>query len=154
MAMTRIFKFDDLTDLQNFLNGGITGCDVSKGVGGLVGQTLTFTSPADSVTFVGPTLPGGSERDPTVLLFGDIKEQIEAAVPSLVVASNKGRIVLLEATPANGVALSDNDEAAKALLGFGAEKAVGTFYQPGTGAGSRYSSIIAVGNAFLVTTFG
>ena len=55
--MHKIYKFRDISEVQIFLNGGIIGTDVSKGIVGLVGTTLAFSSPSASVTFAAGSGP-------------------------------------------------------------------------------------------------
>lgn len=130
MPSNRIYKFSDINEAQAFLNGGIFGRDVSKGVVGLVGLTLTFTSPSFAVTFTAAT-PTPTDRDPYTLLLKDIKAQVEAANNSILVTSIGGKLVFIEKTPTSGTALSNNNEPAKALLGFDqAAATVGKFYKP------------------------
>ena len=130
MALNRIHKFSDINEMQAFLNGGIIGKDVSKGVWGLVGQTITFTSPAFVVTFAAVS-PAPAERDPYRLYLLDIKAQVEAANSNILVQQFAGRILFIEKTPTNGVALAGADEPAKAALGFdGNSPTVGKLYRP------------------------
>ena len=113
--MFSIHKFRDVAEVQLYLNGGLLGIDVSKGVAGLIGKTLSFTSPAVSAClFVAGTAPDGK------LMFGDIKTQIEAAVPTVKVYQIGGQIALIHsATPITlPVALAAAVSDAKKLLGF------------------------------------
>jgi len=130
MAQNRIYKFSDITDAQYFLNGGLVGGNISRGVPDLVGKVLTFTAPAFAVTFVAVS-PAPPNRDPYTLLLVDIKAQVEAADPGISVQQYDGKIVFVEKVPTTGVALSGNDEPAKALLGFNqSQPAVGKIYRP------------------------
>jgi hypothetical protein len=131
MALNRIYKFSDINEAQAFLNGAIIGRDISKGgVRGLVGQVLTFSSPAFAVTFTAVS-PAPINRDPYTLLILDIKQQIEAANGSILVQQLGGRIVFIERVPTSGVALAGNDEPAKAALGFdGNSPTVGKLFRP------------------------
>jgi hypothetical protein len=136
MPVNRIFKFQDIFEVQAFLNGAIVGGNVGGGVAGLVGQTLTFTSPAFAITFK-PVSPAPLTRDPYTLLFQDIKQQIEAGSTQILVQQVGGRILFIEKAPASGVALSPNNEPAKALLGFDQTgPVIGKFYKPATVAGA------------------
>lgn len=122
--MIKIYKLNEIGEVQTFLNGGIIGSDVSRGVVGLVGQAITFTSPSFSHTFV----TAGRNND--MLLLADIKSQLETASASaLLVFSHAGRIAFIEATPTSGVALAATNQEAKALLGFDRNSAsVGKVY--------------------------
>jgi len=110
----KIHKFRDITEVQNFLNGGLLGTNVSKGVVGLVGLQLTFTSPVGVVTFA-----PGAGPDPSVLSFKDIKTQVEAAVAGVRVYQIGGQIAFIDkADPiATPIALAAGDDAKK-LFGF------------------------------------
>lgn len=130
MPQNRIFKFSDITDAQYFLNGGLVGADIKRGVRGLVGLTLTFTSPAFAVTFTAVS-PTPTDRDPYLLLLADIKAQVEAANVLISVQQYDGRIVFVEKLPDVGVALSGNNEPAKSLLGFDQNQpSIGKLYRP------------------------
>ena len=112
--MYKIFKFRDIAEVQNFLNGGLLGTDVSKGVAGLIGKTLSFTSPAAGVvTFVAGTAPDDK------LMFADIKTQIEAVVAGVKVYQIGGQIAFVDAANpiAAPVSLAAGDDAKK-LFGF------------------------------------
>ena len=126
----RIYKFTDINEAQFFLNGGIIGAPIAKGIGGLTGLTLTFTAPAFAVTF-GAISPAPTGRDAYKLLLGDLKAQVEAANPGILVSQLGGRIVFVEKVPSVGVALSANNEVAKTLLGFDQHNATtGKLFRP------------------------
>jgi len=112
--MLKIYKFQSIAEMELHLNGAIVGAQVgSAGLAGLVGLTATFTTPAGSVTFL-PSTSGDS-----ILPFGEIKAQIEAAVAGLNVSLIHGRLVIREAVPTNGVDIgSAVAEPARAYLGF------------------------------------
>jgi hypothetical protein len=111
--MIKVYKLNELGEVQTFLNGGLIGSDVSAGVGGLIGQTITFTTPSFSHTFV------SAGRYNEALLLADIKSQLEtASTNTLRVFSHGGRIAFVQVNPTTGVALAATDQIAKALLGF------------------------------------
>lgn len=123
----KIRKFGDLAAAENFLRGGIMGGDVSKGAIGLVGQSLTFTYPAGSVTFV------TASRENDALLLADIKEQIEDALgeTNIKVYSIGGNIAFVHPMATSAISLPDTDEAAKTILGFPRTTAIsGKVYGP------------------------
>lgn len=107
----KVYKLNEIFEVEHFLNGGLTGIDISKGVQGLAGLTITFTNPSFSWTFT----PGA---DPEFLRYLEIKAQLEAASASLKVKQFGGKIAFIEATPSTGVVLSGTQQTAKALLGF------------------------------------
>lgn len=154
MPINRVYKLADIFQVQTFLNGGLIasrpvsntqggGTPAGLGVGfsGLVGTTLKFVLPsAVTVTFVAANGAGGSadpvlpvaqrNPDPYTLLFQDIKKQIEAAIPAVVVTQYSQRLVLIEAAPSGGVTV-DKTGTANAILGFGsAANTVGLKYAP------------------------
>lgn len=130
MSVNRVYKFQDIGEVQAFLNGGLIGGDVKSGVLGLVGTRLTFSQPSFYVDFAAVT-PAPDTRDAYKLLFADIKAQVEAANNAILVTQLGGKIVLIEKTPTNGISLSSNDEVAKALLGFDRNNArIGKVYSP------------------------
>jgi hypothetical protein len=138
-----VYKFGSLEEVNVFLRGGVIGGPLPVGgVYGLVGTTLTFTTPADSVAFVAATPPGGNQRDPQALLFSDIKAQLEAAIPGLRVINARGSLAIIEATPTAGVVIDAASAAAKALLGFDIDAAVtGKVY---TKPGGAVPSLVSI----------
>lgn len=114
MAAFRIYKFQDLSALGYFLNGGITcGSDPGKYYGGIVGKTLIFTQPAShTVTFT----TTNSQIDPTGLSFQEVKSQIEAVMTGIDVLQVKGTVVMIEKTVSAGVTIT-NAGTANGVLG-------------------------------------
>lgn len=136
------YKARDINELVLWLNGGIQGVDVSKGINGLVGKTLTFTAPAAfSVTFTAVT--GSEYVNGTTLRYQDIKQQIEAANAAIRVTQCGGCIWLVEKSPTNGVALAAASSAVKALFGFDAEAATSgrVLKQLGSASGPRIEDV-------------
>jgi len=143
---TKIYKFSDMIEAQYFLNGGIIGVDVSQGIYGLVGQALTFSSPAVfTVNFVA-AVPNPAGRDPYKLLLVDIKAQIEAANPDISVQSIGGRIVLIEKLPSLGVAFDGTVQFSKTVLGLDNGVTVGKVYHPAgiSGGPPNYTWVYSV----------
>lgn len=110
-------KLRDIWEVTHFLNGGLVGGSVAEGVYGLVGLTLTFTKPGFQVTFAAVN-PAPTTRDPHKLMLPDIKAQVEAANPHILVIQAGGRICFVEKVPTNGVAFGAAAEASRAILGF------------------------------------
>lgn len=110
----RIYQFDGINEVNHFLQGGLTGGKIPvDGIRGLVGKTITFTTPAGSCTFV-----QGAGPDPDSLLFKDIKAQMEAAIAGLrLVLFAQQTIGFIQATPTAAVALPVTEQAARAMLG-------------------------------------
>lgn len=116
MAALKLRKFSNVEEAQFFLDGGIIGGGKTAGkIYGLVGQTLTFTSPVGAVTFV-----AGADTTNLTLSFAEIKAQVEAALATVLVRSfgPDGAVGFIEKTPGSGVALTAADQIAKKLLGF------------------------------------
>ena len=144
MAVNKLYKFRRIDDVLPFLNGGIIGGSINTtqkggtpgslgvGISGLVGTTLVFTSPSSfTVTFSAST--NASNPDTSVLLFSDIKAQIEAASGATLRVSltAEQHIIIAEVTPASGVALANASSTAASLLGFDQTiNTVGKFYKP------------------------
>lgn len=138
MSAARIRKFTTITEMEFFLRGGLLGSQAvvprtgdgartpGGGILGLVGLTLTLTTPSGTVTFVNATLGANEVRDPAALMFKDIKTQIEGAISGIEVVNIEGRIGIIEATPANGIALDSSDEPARALLGLPNKQEIAT----------------------------
>jgi hypothetical protein len=152
MPFNKPHKFRTLDEVQGFLNGALRGANIQQGVRGLKGKTLTFTSPAGAVTF-----GDSSQSDTDFFLFKDIKLQIETAIPALRVGIIDSAVTFTEASPANGVALSSNNEEAKRLLGFNQTQATAAnFYAPPGDAFAApcWTFITAAGdNQYLVLTW-
>jgi hypothetical protein len=131
--MLVIRKLQGIDRVQMFLQGAIFGgTNITRGVNGLVGQTLTFGTPAGSCTFAAGADPNG------VLRPLEIITQIMAvvALATLSVRLLDGKIVFIEKVPALGVALGGAVQPAKAILGFELDSTLaGTFYNP-PGGGS------------------
>jgi len=115
-----VYKFRDIVEMELFLRGGIIGAPVGKGIEGLVGQTLTFTTPVGSHTFVTASRPND------VLYLTDIKSQLEAALGAgnIQVMNVGGQIAFVHPTSASAIAIAATSQPAKALLGFAQDKAV------------------------------
>jgi hypothetical protein len=116
MAALKLRKFSNVEEVQFFLDGGILGGGKTVGgVYGLVGESITFTTPSATVTFV-----QGADVQNNTLTFAEIKAQIEAAITGSRVRSfgPDGAIGIIESTPTNGIALAATDQVAKKLLGF------------------------------------
>ena len=152
MSAARVRKFTDIADAEFFLRGGYktsrqiptfageTNRSFGGGLQGLVGLTLTFVLPTPAAwVFVPATPPMGSDRDPNVLLYGDIKAQLETNITGLFVASVGGFLGFIEAIPSGGIELAALDEPARVLLGMGSTSTAiktAVYNAPGGGAPS------------------
>ncbi|NBO64654.1 MAG: hypothetical protein EBU88_07390 [Acidobacteria bacterium] len=115
MSVYKTYKFQDITKLQDHLNGALRGGkDPRKGYWGLVGLQLKFKKPSvTTVTFVGV-----SGNQIGFLSFADVKSQVETAVAGLKVFADGEQLVFVESTPSNGVELDTSS--ALEVLGFSA----------------------------------
>lgn len=139
-----IYKARDIDELVLWLNGGIQGVDIAGGVMGLVGKTLSFTSPEIfTVTFVATT--GDANNSSTTLKYLDIKTQIEAASALVLVTQSSGRLWISEKTPLHGVALAAAANVTKAMFGFDSGTiATGRVVHPmGSDSGPRVDTLNA-----------
>lgn len=129
----RVRKVAELEEVNTFIRGGIIGGkDIRRGVFGLDGLTLIFTSPAATVTFA--TTPPSSQ---IALSAAEILAQINAvgALTDYGRLDSAGRLVIEDPNGATAVVLSDTGTA-NALLGFDAsDDTTGVVYgTPGSGA--------------------
>lgn len=112
--MIVIKKFATFPEANLVIQGGlITGVDVSKSFEGLVGKTITFTSPAGSCTFSQP-----SGKPLGQLSFQDLVSQLETAITNLDVVNINGRLAFRHKTAGSAVTLGSANEPARVILGF------------------------------------
>jgi len=110
MALIKLYKLNEIYEVQHFLQGGLTGKDVSGGVEGLVGKTVTFGKPVFSWTFV-------QGADPDFTRFQEIKSQLEnASGGALRVLQMGGRILFIEKTPSTGCVLKAGTSGSHAVM--------------------------------------
>jgi len=119
--MFKVYQFDGVTEVAHFLNGGVTGGKIPlEGIRGLVGSTITFTSPAAACTFT-----QGSGPDVDALQFKDIKSQMEAQIAGLKVVLFAQMVIgFILNTPSAAVSLGAASEVARAKLGLPIEGAI------------------------------
>lgn len=133
MTIAKILKFTTVEECNHMITGGLIGGKFVKGVGGLVGKALTFTTPAGTCTFTQPT-----DAPPGFMLFGDVKTQLEAAIVNLKVSLVDDKIAFKHATPGTAVVIGNADEPAKAVLGFkNATTLSGTAYAGASGTAPK-----------------
>lgn len=117
-------KMGGLEDVNVFMRGGhVGGKDLRRGVFGLHGKTLIFTTPAGTVTFA---TPNASLQE--ALTATQIVAQINAVHAGMAKTDQKGRLVL-EKDPPVGIAATALSTALP-LLGFGDSALAGTVYNP------------------------
>jgi hypothetical protein len=152
-------KFHEIEEMDLFLNGGlvgavdvINGAEGNYGVYGLVGKTLKFIQPsATTVLFVASADP--NNPDPNRLTYKDIKEQVEAAIGAVSVQQRMRKLVLIEATPTNGVTI-DKTGTANPFLGFDKNTdTVGTKYGSIGGTAPSLQNIQVSDSVIVVTVY-
>ena len=111
----KLLKFGTIFEANFVIRGGLIGGIVDRGIAGLTGTTLTFTTPAGAHTFV-ESVTAGVTRG--TLPFSEIKSQLEGAIANLVVEIVNGKIGFRHAILGTNVVLAAAATAAKALLGF------------------------------------
>jgi hypothetical protein len=152
MTALKARKFIDLTEVNNFLRGGVIGGKDLKsgGVFGLGGKTLVFTSPSATVTFA--TAHNSSQE---VLTLKDILAQINAVGALTGYAkSGEGHIFLEDPAGSTKVVLS-NTGTANALLGFDPDGVSGIVFAAPGGTPPALISVDPLslsGGGYVVTT--
>ena len=110
-----------LAEMENCLNGGILGANASKGIVGLVGKTLVFTSPDNvTVTFTSGVKPDDVLLDQgDALFFSDVKAQIELVATHVKVYQIGGFLAMVHnvVPPSSPIRISKTSTALN-LLGF------------------------------------
>lgn len=111
--MIKIEKYGTLEEANLKMQGGIsTGVPTSSLFPDLVGNTITFSSPAGSCTF---TQPAG--QLPGLMSFADVKTQLETAIANLKVLTVSNKLCFRHATAGQVVSLAALDEPARLALG-------------------------------------
>ena len=112
-------QVSSVLEINLLLRGGIRGGAILKnanlmfGFYGLVGETVTFQSPAMDITFVPGADPNG------FLSFLEIKKQIEAGCPDVEVSLFDGRLMLKGKDAPLAISIgSEVAQPARAILGF------------------------------------
>lgn len=112
--MIRFLKYGSLEEANHMVAGGLVGAALPiPFVSGLVGQAITFTTPAGSHTF---TQVSGEPSG--MISYGAIKSQLEANITNLRVKLIGGKIAFSHATAGQVVVIANADQASKAVLGF------------------------------------
>lgn len=145
-------QFATLSDANLWCTGALFGgADLSQPINGLVGQTLTLSAPAGSVTFTAvaadPTLPYGQLR------FADIKLQIETAIATVKVFMNAKKCLVLQLAALTGpVALAAVSEGGRIPLGLpNNEAASGVFLTAPGGTAPAFVGLVNNGDSILIT---
>ena len=115
-------KFEKLDEANHWCAGGIVGgADATHEIAGLVGTTVTFTSPSGSCTF---TEAASGNASPGKLRYADIKLQMETAMANLRVVTLGKKIAFKHATPGTVVSLAAVNEAGRVPLGLPNNEAI------------------------------
>jgi hypothetical protein len=118
--MMKIEKYGTLEEANLKMQGGLTGgVRTSEPFAGLVGNTVTFATPAGSCTF---TQPAGQPMG--LMHYVDVKSQLEAAISNLLVNSTDNKLCFEHKTDGQAVSLAALDEPARAKLGLGNGEAI------------------------------
>lgn len=118
--MMKIEKYGTLEECNLKIQGGITGgVTTSKPFVGLIGETVTFATPAGSCTFTQP-----ANEVQGSMSFQAVKAQLEAAIANLLVTSVDNKLSFEHKTDGSFVSLSALDEPARAVLGLGNGEAI------------------------------
>ena len=149
--MIEILKFATVEEANFVIRGGLVGgASANETFEGLVGLTITFSSPSFSHTFTQPT-----GTNPGQLRFSDVKSQLETASSSALVVGIFNKKIAFSMTGA-AVALPQADEVARLVLGIanthGAGDAIsGMFLNPPDGAEPRYLEFVSEYGAIYVS---
>ncbi len=154
MAVLRVRKFRDITELELFLQGAVIGKQVGEYIPNIVGKTLVFTQPTNTTfTFVAGT--DVVKTDSKGLSRKEVKAQLEAGVAGLTVKFLEGRLVLIQTSPTAGQGVNINGGSARDEIGL-AENATttGTVYNDPAGAAPKVVTIYSGNdtNHILVTS--
>jgi hypothetical protein len=146
--MFKLHKAGSLERLTIFLNGGIIGSKKIHGsISGLVGNDLTFSKPAATVTFPDPN--GDGLLSPAQIAAA-IKTQLSSNV---VIQFFDGHMAITETTPTTGVVLDSTAEASKTILGLVVDQAGVVYGAAGSAAVPRLDSIYEVMGTFAALTW-
>lgn len=127
----KVLKFRNIEEANHMLGGGIMGGELpAAGVPNLVGTTITFSAPAGTKTF---TQPSGNYQG--LMLFKDIKTQLEAAIANLQVRLINGKICFRHAS-GTVVTMAAVNETGRAPLGLPNNEAVAGVVYAGPGGSS------------------
>lgn len=146
--MIVIYKYATVSEANFKMRGGVVGgLPVNTPFEGLVGLTLTFSSPAGSCTFTQPT-----GRHLGQMLFADVKAQLEAAIADLEVLTGVGNMLAFQNKTDAPVSLAALDEPARLILGLPFNEAVtGQYLNPPDGAAPRYLEFVSEYGAIYVS---
>ncbi len=121
-------KIGELEELNTYLRGGIIGGkNISRGIYGLNGLTLVFTTPVATVTLA--TTPA---NDQIALSAKDILAQINAVIAGYAKIDSSGKLVI--ENPAGGNVVMTATSTADTKLGFGKDGASGALHSKPGGA--------------------
>ena len=118
--MIKLEKYSNFETANLAIQGGLCGgVRVDQPFVGLVGQTITFATPAGTCTFTQPAgVPAGQMR------FTDVKDQLETAIADLLVLCMDNKLCLKHKTAGSAVTLAALDEPARTQLGLDNDVAI------------------------------
>lgn len=143
-------KFEKLEEANFWCAGGIIGgANPSGEISGLVGQTITFSSPAGSCTFTEAASGNASQGR---LRFADIKLQMEAAIANLVVLAVGKKIGFKHATPGTACTMAAVSQGGRVPLGLPNNAAVtGVVIAKTGGADPALANLVTENGAIYIT---
>ena len=149
MAALKVLKFRNIEEANHVLGGGLMGGECpAGGIAELVGKTITFTAPAGNKTF---TQPSGNYQG--LLLFKDIKTQLEAAVAGLKVFLINGKLAFRNGTGGTAVTLGAVNETGRTPLGLPNNEAVaGVAYAGPAGSSPKVDQFYVQGDTIYALT--
>ena len=147
--MIIIEKFGTINEANHKIRGGIVGgSGTERPYEGLVGKTITFSTPSGTKTFTQPT---GTQ--PGQMLFSHVKAQLEAAIATIEVLTVDGKIAFRHKTAGQVVALAALDEPARAIFGLANNQAIsGQFLNGPGGAAPKYIDMVTENGAVYIAT--
>lgn len=143
-------KFEKLEEANFWCAGGIIGgADPGREIAGLVGQTITFTSPVGSCTF---TEAASGNASPGRLRFADIKSQMEAAIANLVVLAVGKKIGFKHATPGTACTMGAVTQGGRVPLGLPNNEAVtGLVIAKAGGTDPTFQNLVTESGSVYIT---
>lgn len=137
--MMVIEKYPNYETANLAIQGGLCGgVRTDQPFVGLVGEIVTFATPAGACTFTQPT-----GRVVGQMHFVDVKAQLEAAVANLRVFSIDNKLAFKHKTPGSAVTLAALSEPARRVLGLDDNTAIaGRCLNGPSGAVPKFNSFV------------
>lgn len=152
--MITTVKFGTYVEANYWCKGAVFGgINTSQGaaivgqIAGLVGQTITFTSPVGSCTFTQPTgTPSG------LMQISDVKAQLEAAIPAIKMDIIGAKLAFYKADGSAACSLGAVNEGGRVPLGLANNEAfAGVLLNPPGGAKPTMVGFVTESQAAYIT---